>query len=95
MVQVECQGEVLVLKETVNHVTSRLLAVVTQTIHLGREVAERGVLGGKIQVEGLQGMWKTMVETTNSMATGKCFLEQYSAPSCKNHLQLPSRRRIY
>ena len=67
-VQVESQGETLVLKETINHVIDSLMVVVTDVIKLGKDTALEGALGGQVNVDQLQGMWKTMVDYTNSMA---------------------------
>jgi osomolarity two-component system sensor histidine kinase NIK1 len=74
MIEVECEGEILVLKETVNGMIDGLNEVVTGVASLGHNVAVEGALGGQaMQEKTLQGMWKTMVDNTNAMANSTYF----------------------
>jgi hypothetical protein len=74
-IEAECEGEILMLKNIINNTTSVLHWVVSDVIKFAIEVAEHGLLGGKL-AEGIRGgNWQKMAEAINSMARGKCFLE--------------------
>ena len=74
-IQIECAGEILALKNTINNMTWVLHYVVSDVIKFAIEVAEHGLLGGKLDEETRGGDWQKMAEAINSMARGKCYLE--------------------
>jgi hypothetical protein len=63
------------LKNIINNTTSVLHWVVSDVIKFAVEVAEHGLLGGKLDEGITGGNWQKMAEAINSMARGKCFLE--------------------
>jgi hypothetical protein len=65
------------LNNIINNATSVVYLVASGVIKLAREVAEHGILGGKLDEEITGGEWQTMAKAINSMAAGKSFLEQY------------------
>ena len=57
-VDVDVQGEMLDLKETVNSMVVRLSTLANEVIRVSIEVGTDGKLGGQAVVEDVQGMWK-------------------------------------
>jgi hypothetical protein len=77
VIQGESQGEILLLKDTANHVLDQLRITVYEITKLSDLVVVDGDLGAQLSVHDLQGTWKKLVENVNSMADCKCFLELY------------------
>ena len=57
-VDVDVQGEMLDLKETVNSMVVRLSTLANEVIRVSIEVGTDGKLGGQADVDDVQGMWK-------------------------------------
>lgn len=57
-VDVDVQGEMLDLKNTVNSMVAQLDTLANEVIRMSIEVGTEGKLGGQAQVSGVQGMWK-------------------------------------
>ncbi|CAL9578261.1 HAMP domain-containing protein [Streptomyces sp. enrichment culture] len=67
-VTVHVAGEMLELKETVNTMVDRLSAFSSEVTRVAREVGTDGILGGQAQVPGVDGVWKELTDSVNTMA---------------------------
>ncbi|WP_241562684.1 HAMP domain-containing protein [Streptomyces hoynatensis] len=67
-VTVHVAGEMQELKDTVNGMVDRLSSFQSEVTRVAREVGTEGVLGGQAQVEGVDGVWKDLTESVNTMA---------------------------
>ncbi len=67
-VTVHVAGEMLELKETVNAMVDRLSAFSSEVTRVAREVGTEGILGGQAQVRGVDGVWKELTDSVNTMA---------------------------
>ncbi len=61
------RGEILLLKETLNTMVEQLRSFAEVT-RVAREVGTDGRLGGQAVVPGVDGTWKDMTDSVNSMA---------------------------
>jgi osomolarity two-component system sensor histidine kinase NIK1 len=66
-VQVDVQGEMLELKDTVNTMVQQLSSFSSEVTRVAMEVGTRGILGGQAEAYGLQGTW---AELTNNVNVG-------------------------
>ena len=57
-VDVDVQGEMLDLKETVNSMVEQLSTLANEVTRVSLEVGTEGKLGGQAVVADVQGMWK-------------------------------------
>ncbi|MEU5111292.1 HAMP domain-containing protein [Streptomyces longwoodensis] len=67
-VTVHVAGEMLELKETVNTMVDRLSAFSSEVTRVAREVGTDGILGGQAKVTGVDGVWKELTDSVNTMA---------------------------
>ncbi|MEU0490572.1 HAMP domain-containing protein [Nocardiopsis sp. NPDC006139] len=67
-VQVDVQGEMLALKNTVNTMVDQLDSFADEVTRVAREVGSEGKLGGRANVKGVSGIWKDLTDNVNSMA---------------------------
>ncbi|KAF1814076.1 two-component histidine kinase [Eremomyces bilateralis CBS 781.70] len=67
-VTAEVQGEILVLKDTINTMVDRLNAFAFEVSKVAREVGTEGLLGGQAVVENVEGKWKDLTDNVNTMA---------------------------
>ena len=67
-ITVEAQGEILVLKDTLNKMVDRLNTIVTEITQVSQDVGVEGKLGGQATVDGLSGSWLSLTQTVNFMA---------------------------
>lgn len=67
-ITVEAQGEVLVLKETLNSMTETLSLFANQVTSVAKEVGTEGKLGGQADVPNAEGIWKDLTENVNELA---------------------------
>lgn len=76
-INVEAQGEILDLKNTINTMVERLSEFAFQVARVAKEVGTEGRLGGQARVENVEGKWKDLTENVNVMAlnltTQVCF----------------------
>lgn len=63
-VDVDVQGEMLDLKETVNMMVKQLRGLAQEVIRMSIEVGTEGKLGGQAVVADVQGMWKVRMFST-------------------------------
>ena len=64
-VDVDVQGEMLDLKETVNSMVDQLSAFASEVTRVALEVGTQGILGGQATVEGVQGTWADLTRNVN------------------------------
>ncbi|WAX77633.1 HAMP domain-containing protein [Streptomyces sp. KMM 9044] len=67
-VTVHVEGEMLELKNTVNTMVDQLSAFSSEVTRVAREVGTEGALGGQAQVSGVDGVWKELTDSVNTMA---------------------------
>ncbi|WP_119730013.1 HAMP domain-containing protein [Thermomonospora amylolytica] len=67
-IDVDAQGEILDLKETLNTMVDTLSAFASEVTRVAREVGSEGRLGGQAKVEGVYGTWKRLTESVNELA---------------------------
>lgn len=57
-IDVDAEGEILVLKETVNGMVDQLRKFSAEVTRVALEVGTEGMLGGSAYVENVEGTWK-------------------------------------
>ncbi|MEV6609552.1 HAMP domain-containing protein [Kutzneria sp. NPDC051319] len=67
-IDVDAQGEILELKETVNTMVDQLSAFADEVTRVAREVGSEGQLGGQADVQGVSGTWRDLTDSVNFMA---------------------------
>ncbi|WP_106981791.1 HAMP domain-containing protein [Streptomyces sp. NRRL S-31] len=67
-VTVHVAGEMLELKNTVNTMVDQLSSFSSEVTRVAREVGTEGILGGQAQVPGVDGVWKELTDSVNTMA---------------------------
>ncbi|MCX4765413.1 HAMP domain-containing protein [Streptomyces sp. NBC_01275] len=67
-VTVHVEGEMLELKNTVNTMVDQLSAFSSEVTRVAREVGTEGILGGQAQVSDVDGVWKELTDSVNTMA---------------------------
>jgi CheY-like chemotaxis protein/signal transduction histidine kinase/HAMP domain-containing protein len=67
-ITVDVRGEILLLKETLNTMVEQLRSFAAEVTRVAREVGTDGRLGGQAVVPGVDGTWKDLTDSVNSMA---------------------------
>ena len=67
-ITVNVQGEILELKNTINTMVDQLSSFAAEVTRVAREVGTEGKLGGQARVPGVDGTWKDLTDSVNSMA---------------------------
>ena len=67
-IEVEAQGEVLALKETINSMVDRLAMFAHELRRVARDVGVNGKMGGQANVRDVSGRWREITEDVNTMA---------------------------
>ena len=67
VVDVDVQGEMLDLKETVNSMVAQLSSLANEVIRVSIEVGTEGKLGGQAVVPDVQGVWKVRIVSNSSL----------------------------
>jgi HAMP domain-containing protein/signal transduction histidine kinase/CheY-like chemotaxis protein len=67
-ITVDVKGEILELKATINTMVDQLRSLAAEVTRVAREVGTDGKLGGRADVPGVAGTWKTLTDSVNSMA---------------------------
>lgn len=67
-IKVDVQGEVLVLKNTINKMVDNLRSFSGEVTRVAKEVGTEGKLGGQAAVPGVTGTWKELTDNVNAMA---------------------------
>src|SRR6202035_527383 len=67
-ITVDVRGEILQLKETINTMVEQLRSFAAEVTRVAREVGTDGRLGGQAVVPGVDGTWKDLTDSVNSMA---------------------------
>ncbi|EPQ52996.1 hypothetical protein GLOTRDRAFT_45993 [Gloeophyllum trabeum ATCC 11539] len=68
-IEIQVEGEMLTLKETVNSMVDQLSAFASEVTRVALEVGTQGILGGQARVEGVQGTWADLTRNVNKMAS--------------------------
>ena len=64
-VEIQVEGEMATLKETVNSMVSQLSTFASEVTRVALEVGTQGILGGQARVEGVQGTWADLTRNVN------------------------------
>ena len=67
-IEVEAQGEILALKDTINSMVDRLATFAHELRRVARDVGVNGKMGGQADVQDVSGRWKEITEDVNTMA---------------------------
>ncbi|KAF2664210.1 hypothetical protein BT63DRAFT_407088 [Microthyrium microscopicum] len=67
-VEVHAQGEIALLKDTINDMVARLDAWSLAVKQVAREVGVEGIMGGQANIEGIEGRWREITVSVNTMA---------------------------
>jgi len=67
-IKVHAQGEILLLKDTINDMVGRLDDWSLAVKRVARDVGVDGKMGGQAEVEGIAGRWKEITSDVNTMA---------------------------
>jgi osomolarity two-component system sensor histidine kinase NIK1 len=67
-IEVEAQGEIQTLRDTINDMVTRLDAWSLAVKRVARDVGVDGKMGGQAEVEGITGRWKEITTDVNIMA---------------------------
>jgi osomolarity two-component system, sensor histidine kinase NIK1 len=68
-IEVEAQGEIATLKNTINDMVTRLDAWSMAVKRVARDVGVDGKMGGQADPEGITGRWKEITTDVNTMAS--------------------------
>ena len=68
MIEIEAEGEMAVLKNTVNSMVRQLTVFANEVTRVALEVGTQGILGGQAVVEGVEGVWDDLTTNVNKMA---------------------------
>lgn len=71
-IDIEVEGEMLTLKETVNKMVDQLSGFASEVTRVAQEVGTQGILGGQAVVQGAEGTWDHLTRNVNVRA---CRLE--------------------
>ncbi|CAO1614287.1 unnamed protein product [Parajaminaea phylloscopi] len=68
-ITVPVQGHVMVeLKDIINQMVDRLSNFATEVTRVSLEVGTEGMLGGQVEVEGVEGRWRELKDVVNRLA---------------------------
>ncbi|KAI9789592.1 MAG: histidine kinase osmosensor [Piccolia ochrophora] len=67
-IDVGAQGEVLLLKDTINNMVDSLASFSSEVKRVAKTVGVDGIMGGQANVKGVKGRWKEITEDVNTMA---------------------------
>jgi methyl-accepting chemotaxis protein len=70
-IEIEVEGEMLTLKNTVNSMVDQLSTFASEVTRVALEVGSMGILGGQAQVEGVKGTWADLTRNVN--VSQSCF----------------------
>lgn len=67
LIDVDAQGEILDLKNTVNSMVAQLFTLANEVTRVSLEVGTEGKLGGQAMVADVHGMWEVLTSSVNLM----------------------------
>ncbi|MBX6388644.1 MAG: HAMP domain-containing protein [Frankia sp.] len=67
-ITVPAQGEIALLKDTVNTMVGQLSSFADEVTRVAREVGVEGKLGGQAKVDGVAGVWRDLTDSVNQLA---------------------------
>ncbi|KAH8431730.1 histidine kinase osmosensor [Aspergillus melleus] len=67
-IEVHARGEILTLKETINHMVQQLDRFAQELKRVARDVGVEGRMGGQANADGMCGRWREIAEGVNIMA---------------------------
>jgi osomolarity two-component system, sensor histidine kinase NIK1 len=67
-IEVDAQGEILDLKNTVNGMVAQLFTLANEVTRVSLEVGMEGLLGGQAIVANVEGMWRVLTDNVGDWA---------------------------
>lgn len=64
-VDIDAEGEIAELKETINSMVDQLSIFASEVTRVTLEVGSQGLLGGRVQVQGVSGEWKRLTDNVS------------------------------
>lgn len=64
-IEIEAEGEMAVLKDTVNSMVKQLTIFAGEVTRVALEVGTQGILGGQAVVDGVEGVWADLTTNVN------------------------------
>lgn len=64
-IDIEVEGEMMVLKGTVNSMVNQLSIFASEVTRVALEVGSQGILGGQARVDGVEGTWADLTRNVN------------------------------
>lgn len=64
-IEIEAEGEMAVLKDTVNSMVKQLTTFAGEVTRVALEVGTQGILGGQAIVDGVEGVWADLTTNVN------------------------------
>ncbi|KAL6356495.1 hypothetical protein LRP88_10096 [Fusarium phalaenopsidis] len=77
-IKVEANGEIQVLKETINNMVDRLSSFCYEVQRVAKDVGVDGKMGAQADVAGLDGRWKEITTDVNTMASNLVSVRAFS-----------------
>jgi osomolarity two-component system sensor histidine kinase NIK1 len=72
MIEIEAEGEMAVLKNTVNSMVRQLTTFANEVTRVALEVGTQGILGGQAVVDGVEGVWADLTTNVNVSVPSIC-----------------------
>jgi osomolarity two-component system, sensor histidine kinase NIK1 len=73
-IDIEVEGEMLTLKETVNKMVDQLSGFASEVTRVAQEVGTQGILGGQAVVQGAEGTWESLTRNVNVSSEIRVYL---------------------
>lgn len=67
-IDVQANGEIQILKETINNMVGRLSSFCYEVQRVAKDVGVDGKMGAQADIAGLDGRWKEITTDVNTMA---------------------------
>ena len=92
-IDVEANGEIQVLKETINNMVGRLSSFCYEVQRVAKDVGVDGKMGAQADVAGLDGRWKEITTDVNTMASNLVSFDETSSTKGAERMMLTSEPR--
>lgn len=90
-IKVEANGEIQVLKETINNMVDRLSSFCYEVQRVAKDVGVDGKMGAQADVGGLDGRWKEITTDVNTMASNLVGQDRKTMPGPHSNIDRPHK----
>jgi len=90
-IKVEANGEIQVLKETINNMVDRLSSFCYEVQRVAKDVGVDGKMGAQADVGGLDGRWKEITTDVNTMASNLVSHTRLTLPRARSNMSRPHK----